>query len=322
MTLPRRARWLILAATMTLFADAVAAAVPSADPGGEIVALWPAGSPGGQRVTAQEAVLERVTEGPIRDRYVEHITRPTLTLFHPKGEANGTTLLIVPGGGYVRVVIDKEGFETAEWFAARGFECAVLRYRMPADGWAAGADAPVHDVMRALRLLTRRNRSTNSAHPWLGIMGFSAGGHVVARAITSNAPDYTRVDSDDDQPVRADFAVLMYPVIATTGPHAHAGSASQLRAAGVPAGELQRYAPNLDVPQTAPPTLLIHAADDTSVPVENSLLMFEALRKQHVRSALHVFESGGHGFGLRSIAGKNVAAWPELVREWALGTRP
>jgi acetyl esterase/lipase len=296
--------------------DALPAGVPTPEPAGETSPLWPGGVPGAEHVTAHETFTERAPGGPLRDRIVEHVTRPTLTWFHPTAAANGVTLLIVPGGAYVRVVIDKEGFETAEWFAARGFECAVLRYRLPADGWAAGADAPVHDVMRAIRLLRTRTRSMKQAR--LGVMGFSAGGHVVARAITANAPDYARVDIDDDQPMHADFAILMYPVIATTGAKAHAGSAAQLRAAGVTDIDLERYSPYLHVPADAPPTLLIHAADDTGVPVENSLLMFDALRKQGVHSALHVFESGGHGFGLRSIAGKDVAAWPELARAWAL----
>jgi acetyl esterase/lipase len=110
----------------------------------------------------------------------------------------------------------------------------------------------------------------------------------------------------------------MYPVIATTSAHAHPGSAKQLLAAGVSAVNLERYSPHLHVGSQTPPTMLVHAADDTSVPVENSLLMYEALRKAHVRSELHVFDSGGHGFGLRNVAGKDVAAWPTLVHNWAI----
>jgi acetyl esterase/lipase len=110
----------------------------------------------------------------------------------------------------------------------------------------------------------------------------------------------------------------MYPVIATTGPAAHAGSADQLRKAGVAEPDLPRYSPHLNVTLQTPPTMLVHAGDDTSVPVENSLLMYQALQKAHVRSELHVFDRGGHGFGLRGVAGKNVAVWPQLVQSWAL----
>ena len=302
--------------TTPVAAAPLAASVPTAEPGGEKILLWPEGAPGAQKVSARETFLERAPNGPLRDRIAEHVTRPNLTLFHPGGAANGVTLLIVPGGSYVRVVIDKEGFESAEWFAAQGFECAVLRYRMPADGWEAGADAPVHDVMRAIRLL-RSQRAARGGR--LGVIGFSAGGHAVARAITNSAAAYARRDAADDLSARPDFAVLMYPVIATTGAPAHAGSVAQILATGVPAADLDRFSPDLKVSTNTPPTLLIHAADDNGVPVENSLRMFAALREHGVRSALHVFESGGHGFGMRGVAGKDSSAWPGLVSDWALG---
>jgi acetyl esterase/lipase len=252
----------------------------------------------------------------MRDRFAQHVTRPSLTLFRPKVAYNGITLLIVPGGGYVRVVIDKEGVEAADWFTERGFAAAVLRYRLPADGWANGAGAPVHDAMRAMRLL-RAHPLEGSTSPRIGIIGFSAGGHLSARLITEPNLTYARRDNADDLAARPDFAVLMYPVIATTGPHAHAGSAQQLVSAGVQASGLDRFSPHLNVGSQTPPTMLVHAADDATVPVENSLFMYDALRKARVRSELHVFDSGGHGFGLRSVAGKDVAAWPTLVQNWA-----
>ncbi len=295
---------------------ASAAAVPTAEPGGETVLLWPQGVPGAEHVTAKEALIERSPDGPLRDRFAEHVTQPLMTLFHAKGKPNGITLLIVPGGGYVRVVIDKEGFEAADWFTQHGFECAVLRYRMPADGWAAGADAPVDDGLRALRLLHARSGGTKAR---VGVIGFSAGGHLVARLVTEPALAYPRQDAADDLAVRPDFAVLMYPVITMTGASTHAGSAQQLLAAGVAADKLQRYSPNLNVSADTPPTMLVHAADDASVPVENSLLMFGALRAAGVRTELHVFDRGGHGFGMRGAIGIDAAAWPQLVENWALG---
>ena len=314
-------RQLILAGTMAAATQSSASASVQAPAAGS-VDLWPAGAPGGEHVTVKEEVVERLPDGPMRDRFAQHVTRPDVTLFKPRGAWNGVTLLIVPGGGYVRVVIDKEGIECAEWFTERGFAAAVLRYRMPADGWTAGADAPVHDALRALRILRHRQLPAGTAARRIGIMGFSAGGHLTARLVTEPALAYPRQDDADDVSARPDFAVLMYPVIATTGAAAHAGSADQLRKAGVGEELLPRYSPHLNVDTRTPRTMLVHAGDDGSVPVENSLLMYQALQKARVRSELHVFDSGGHGFGLRGVAGKNVAVWPQLAQNWALSDDP
>jgi acetyl esterase/lipase len=310
---------LIIAMAITAH-DAQSAGVPVAEPGGEILALWPAGVPGADHVRVTQALTERAPDGPLRDRIAEHVTRPLMTLFHAKGKPNGITLLIVPGGGYVRVVMDKEGYETAEWFTQRGFECAVLRYRLPADGWAAGADAPVHDAMRALRLLRQQAAATPGQR--YGVIGFSAGGHLVARLITEPGLAYPHQDAADDRSARPDFAVLMYPVILTEGSAAHAGSVQQLLAAGVAPGRLQLLSPPANVTAQTPPTLLVHAADDASVPVANSLAMYSALHAAGVRSELHVFDRGGHGFGLRGVTGIDAAAWPQLVENWAMSGNP
>ena len=312
-------RPIIIAATMILRTfTAQAEPGPAALPAVTTIKLWPGGTPGAGKVTVKEAVVERLPDGPMRDRFAEHTTNPLITLFPPKGASNGITLLIAPGGGYVRVVIDKEGFEAAEWFTARGFTCAVLRYRMPGDGWAAGADAPVNDGMRAIRILRSRAAASGDAPQRIGVMGFSAGGHLVARLITEPTLSYAHVDAADDLSARPDFAVLMYPVITTTGASAHSGSIKQLLAAGIKESDLARLSPDLNVTASTPPTLLVHAGDDTSVPVENSLLMYAALQKAGVRSELHVFDQGGHGFGLRAVAGKDVEIWPNLVASWAL----
>ena len=317
MKLPASCKHLIVATLMAAsFLDASAAGVPVAEPGGETIMLWPGGVPGADQVQVKETLTERSPDGPLRDRIVEHVTRPQLAMFRAKGNANGITLLIVPGGGYVRVVLDKEGFETAEWFSQHGFDCAVLRYRLPADGWTARADAPVHDAMRALRLLRSQRAAVPNSR--FGVMGFSAGGHLVARLVTEPTLAYPRQDAADELSARPDFAVLMYPVILTEGAAAHGGSVKQLLAAGVTPGQLKRYSPQLNVSAQAPPTMLVHAADDESVPVENSLAMYSALHAAQVRSELHVFDRGGHGFGMRGVKGLDAAAWPQLVENWAI----
>jgi acetyl esterase/lipase len=319
-------RQILLASTMTALAPSgFAARKPEAgEPGDEVIDLWPGViAPGSERVTAKEEVVERLPTGPMRDRFVQHVTRPSMTIFRPRAAFNGITLLIVPGGGYVRVVIDKEGVECADWFTERGFAAAVLRYRLPGDRWAAGADAPVHDAMRALRLLRARAENSRAEASRFGVIGFSAGGHLCARLLTKPGIAYDRVDAADDLSARPDFGVLMYPVITMTGQFAHEGSVNQLLSASSGSGSgspvnPESFSPHFQVAGTTPPTMLVHASDDTSVPVENSLVMYDALRKAKVRSELHVFDSGGHGFGLRGVAGRDVAAWPTLVQNWAI----
>lgn len=307
-------RRLLLAGTL---AAAVPVALPAALPdGGRDVELWPGGTPGGEHVAATESVEDLAPGATPRDRVVWHVTRPLITVFEPHGTPKGITFLVVPGGAYRRVVIDREGFDTAAWLVGQGFGAAVLRYRLPGDRWASGPDAPVHDGMRALRWL-RRNASAGTK---LGIIGFSAGGHLAARLVTEPALAYAKRDELDDLPALPDVAVLMYPVIFTTGDVAHAGSAQQLILSGVAPTDmsLARYEPVAHVSKMTPPTMLVHAADDKTVPVENSLRMFAALRAAGVPSELHVFEAGGHGFGLRGVAGRSVASWPVLVQNWAL----
>lgn len=311
-------RTLLLGGAAAALVSGAHAEQESAEPPGDHVELWPSGPPGAKHVAVREQIVERLPSGPLRDRYVRHVTRPKFTWFAPTVAWNGVTLLIVPGGGYVRVVLDKEGYETAEWFAARGFAAAVLRYRQPADGWDSGPDAPVQDAMRALRILRQRNATSGNEARRIGIIGFSAGGHVSARLITEPGLAYPPQDGADSLSARPDFAVLVYPVIEMEGPAAHGGSVSQLRAAGATAEGLDRYAPHLHVTARTPRTLLIHASDDEAVPVANSLSMYRALLSARVPAQLHVFDAGGHGFGLRGVVGKNASMWPLLVQSWAL----
>ena len=282
---------------------------------GESVELWPGGVPDAEQVTVRERITERAPEGSaLRDRIAEHVRRPVLTLLPARrGEQpSGISVLIIPGGGYVRVAIDKEGLETATLLADQGINCGVLRYRLPGDGWANGADAPVIDALRALRMLR-----ASFGSPKTGVIGFSAGGHVAARLITEfTRLSYPARDAADALSSRADFAALIYPVIAMSGEFSHRGSQDQLLAGGVPREQLARYTPANHVRPDTPPTLMVHAVDDTVVPLENSQMMFDALRKNKVSSELHLFAHGGHGFGLRG-AGGTLSGWPALVQSWA-----
>ncbi|ALL12913.1 alpha/beta hydrolase [Caulobacter henricii] len=293
-----------------------AEAVPMADPA-ETIELWPAGPPGAEAVTAVETVLERGDPKGLRDRALTHIRKPALAVFRPK-TPNGAAVMLIPGGGYERVVMDKEGYETARWLADRGYTCFVLFYRLPGDGWSAGPDVPLQDAQRGLRLVRSRAAALGFSANRIAIMGFSAGGHVAASLTTRfSARVYDRIDAVDDLSARPDLSALIYPVITMAAPSVHAGSRKQLLGANPTPEQIQLYSPDRQVGADAPPVFLLHAVDDKSVPVENTLLMFASLKARSIPTEMHVFNEGGHGFGLRFIAGKPVAAWPDLFTGFA-----
>jgi acetyl esterase/lipase len=298
-------------------ADTPAAqATPASDPT-EVLSIWPGRPPGNDFVAVHEEVIERPNAAGLRDRIVRSVSEPRITVFRPRGKPRGA-LLLVPGGGYRHVVVDKEGFETARWLAERDIAVFVLFYRLPSDGWAAGPDAPLQDAQRAMRVL-RANASTWAIDPErLGVIGFSAGGHLAARlACCHSANLYAVVDSADQLSARPAITGLIYPVITMDAAFAHAGSREQLLGFEPSARQVLEYSADTTAAAGAPPTFILHAGDDASVPVENALRMDRALRSAGVPVDLHVFSSGGHGFGLRAIAGKPVSIWPQLFRDWA-----
>ena len=295
---------------------ATAETLPMADPT-EIIELWPAGPPGSERVTAVEAIIERGDPKGLRDRALTHTRKPILVVFRPKAP-NGAAILLMPGGGYERVVLDKEGFETARWLAERGYTCFVLFYRLPGDGWRGGPDAPLQDAQRGLRLVRSRAAALGFSPDRVAIMGFSAGGHLAASLTTRFAARvYDAVDAADDLSARPDLSALIYPVISMDPAVMHAGSRRQLLGASPTPDQIRLSSPDQQVEAGLPPVFLLHAADDKSVPVENSLRMFSALKARAVPTEMHIFEEGGHGFGLRFVAGKPVAAWPGLFETFA-----
>jgi acetyl esterase/lipase len=283
----------------------------------EILPLWPGDPPGSQGVTAVETVLDRTVAGAPRDRAVTHTRKPTLTVFRP-AKPNGAAVILMPGGGYERVVTDKEGFETSLWLADKGYTCFVLLYRLPGDHWGAGPDAPLQDAQRAVRLVRSRAAAMKFDPARIAIMGFSAGGHLAASLTTRfDAKVYDRVDAADDLSARPNLSGLIYPVISMADGPVHAGSRKQLLGPSPSPEQIALYSPDQGVTGHEPPVFLLHAADDPAVPVVNSLMMFTALQAKKIPTELHVFEEGGHGFGLRSIANRPVAAWPTLFETFA-----
>jgi acetyl esterase/lipase len=282
----------------------------------ETIDLWPNGAPGAPPKLPVEAVRERSNDPSFNDRYVFGISRPRMAVFRP-ARPSGAAVLITPGGGYNWVVIDKEGYEMARWLAARGVTAFVLFYRLPHEGWSSGPDTPLADAQRAMRLIRHRAPSFGIDPKRVCAMGFSAGGHLCADLLTRfDARVYAPLDRADRLSARPDAAAPIYPVISMSMPTAHAGSRKNLVGEDASADRERAYSPHLNVPSNAPPTFLVHAEDDRSVVVENSLLLRTALVSAKVPVETHLFPDGGHGFGLRLARGKSVESWQELFFSW------
>ncbi|MDE2181626.1 MAG: alpha/beta hydrolase [Alphaproteobacteria bacterium] len=282
----------------------------------EIVPLWP-GTPPGGGVHLNAKITERSNDtDAYHDRFVTDIDTPLLTVFRPT-RPDGSALVLAPGGGYVRIVIDKEGIEAARRLNASGVTVFMLRYRLPAEGWTGGHDVPLQDAQRAVRLVRAGAEKYGIDPHRLGVMGFSAGGHVAASLATRPRDAvYQQVDDVDLEDARPDFAALMYPVI-TMGEGAHPGSRDHLLGSNPTAEEIAKYSCERHATQDTPPTWLCLADDDDTVPpVENGMAMFAALRAANVPAEMHVFQQGGHGFGIRLASGKPASAWPGLFLHW------
>ncbi|WP_010184081.1 alpha/beta hydrolase [Sphingomonas sp. PAMC 26605] len=295
-------------------AGAAVAGLPEPE---ETIDLWPHGAPGAPARALVETVEERSTDPVLADRAMTGISRPRLVVFRPR-IANGSAVLVAPGGGYARVVIDKEGYELGRWLAARGFTVFVLFYRLPGEGWAAGPDVALADAQRAMRVIRSRARDYGVYPERVAAMGFSAGGHVCGDLATRfDARVYSPVDAADRLAARPDVAALIYAVQAMTPELAHPGSRDLL--IGRAASETLALAHSTAHAVTArtPPCFLAHAEDDTTVKVENTLEFRAACKVARIAVETHLFTAGGHGFGLRRAMGKPAEAWPELFLAWA-----
>jgi acetyl esterase/lipase len=283
----------------------------------ETIDLWPNGAPGAPATLPTETVRERSTDRAYNDRTVHGITRPRMAVFRP-ARPNGAAVLITPGGGYNWVVVDKEGYEMARLLAGQGVTAFVLFYRLPHEGWAAGPNVALSDAQRAVRLIRHRAARYGIDPARVCAMGFSAGGHLCADLLTRfDAPVYAPVDRADRLSARPDAAAPIYPVVSMTLPIAHAGSRRNLIGENAPPARERAHAPHENGRPDAPPTFLLHAEDDSSVVVENSLLLRAALRARGVEVETHIYPDGGHGFGLRLARGKSVENWPALFTAWA-----
>ena len=279
--------------------------------------LWPNGAPGGDGVTLHEHFVERKNAFGLPDRAAHDVTRPTLMVFRAR-EPDGSAILIIPGGGYKWVVVEKEGYEGARLFSHQGACVYVLKHRLPHQGWAAGPDTPLQDAQRAMRVIRARAAEDGVDPERIAVMGFSAGGHVAGSLNARFDTDvYAPVDDADVLSARPNLTALIYPVATLRKPFTHQSTSENMIGAEPSAALLNKYSLETSVKPGMPPTFLMHAADDDAVPVENSLQLFAALKAQSIPAAMHIFEQGGHGFGLRGIDNTPLRTWPELF--WRFG---
>jgi acetyl esterase/lipase len=296
---------------------AIAPALAGAQTVDEIITLWPGGAPGMPAKPPVQRIDERSKDPAHFDRAVYGTVKPWLEVFRP-AQPNGAAVLVIPGGGYEWIGVDKEGHEIARWLAGHGFTAFVLFYRLPGDGWAAGPDVALSDAQRAMRLIRSRAGGYGVDPAKIAVMGFSAGGHLAADLLTRfTANTYVPVDAADALSARPCAAAPIYPVVSMSLPVAHPGSRKLLIGESANPALEATHSPDRNVPADAPPCFIVHAEDDGLVPVENSLLLRAALRAKGVKVETHLFAEGGHGFGLDRRAGEPVLAWPGLFLSWA-----
>jgi acetyl esterase/lipase len=271
---------------------------------GSVIKLWPADAPGEKGGLPEEADTTKPTDNKVAGKPVMRIgnvSQPTITMYPaPKDIATGAAVLVCPGGGYNILAWDLEGTEVCEWLNSIGVTGVLLKYRVPKRPDTSRELPPLQDAQRAMGIIRSKAADWGIDPSKVGVLGFSAGGNLAAHLCnTYEQRKYDRIDLADDQNCRPDFSVLIYG--------AYFNSKEQ---------PLQLTV-DMKVNAKTPPAFLVHAQDD-KVPAENSIAYFLALKNAGVKGELHVYPSGGHGYGLRPT-NEPVTGWPKLAEAWLRG---
>lgn len=274
-------------------------------PGLTQVPIWPNGAPdmaGDQ--PAERSTIKTSPDGR-EDVTIFDVTAPTMTIFPPNGRNTGAAMIVFPGGGFQILAMAIEGTEICDWITARGMTCVLLKYRVPGSNHYWNKDCKCHmtppvpralqDAQRTIRLVRSRAKALGVMPDRIGVIGFSAGGYMVAQASNILEPAYKPIDAVDKVSSRPDFAIAAYP-----GHLCRAGT---------------KLDPSIHVTKQTPPTFLLQAWDDPVDEICNSTLYARALDDAGVPTEVHLFGKGGHAFGLRA-KGRAVAVWPALVETW------
>ena len=264
------------------------------------ILLWPNGAPdepgniGPEKNTTEPDDRKVVGREVIR---LTNVTEPTITVYRPAPEvATGAAVMVCPGGGYHVLAYDLEGTEVCEWFNSLGITAILLKYRVPVREGLPHYAPPLQDAQRAIGLVRAHAEEWQINPERIGVLGFSAGGHLSAALSTNyEKRTYDPIDSADQLSSRPDFAMLIYPAYLVEK-------------------ESHQLVPELPVSESTPPTLLIQTEDD-NIPVANSLFYYLALKNANVPAEMHLYATGGHGYGLRKVK-SNVHTWPKRAEEW------
>lgn len=278
-----------------------------------IIPLWPKDQIP-NRVASDEKEIH-VKEGILR---ISKVQEPHIEVYLPaKQNATGQAMLIFPGGGYQILAYDWEGTDIAKFLNGKGIAGIVVKYRLPtSESLKEKYNVPLIDAQRAMRLVRYKAEEFNIHPDQIGIMGFSAGGHLASTLGTHyNEKVYKPIDEADKESARPDFMNLVYPVVTFSQTKKHVGSQKALLEGFETEERIEYFSNEKQVTSDTPPTLLIHATDDKAVPVENSLLFYQALKDNDVSATMHIYPIGGHGF---SLARENVhlRGWTERLFEW------
>ncbi len=245
---------------------------------------------------------------------VSKITRPTLTIYLPlKEKAGGTAVIICPGGGYWVNAISHEGMDVAKQFVEMGVTAFVVKYRIPNDATMIRKEiGPLQDAQQAIKIVRQRASEWNINPNRIGIMGFSAGGHLASTAGTHFKEAF--IDNPEKISLRPDFMILIYPVISFNDSIGHIGSRNQLIGEHPSKDRVHYFSNELQITKETPPAFLIHASDDEEVKPENSLVFYEGLIKKKVPAEIHIYQRGGHGFGLNNETTSD--SWFDRCKNW------
>lgn len=282
-------------------------------PARERYPLWPGGRIPGARATPP--AYDPTMNGPAGERqlWVRGVAVPEIHVYRP-ALPDGSALLSIPGGGYGFLSVQNEGMDVAQRFNASRTTVFVLAYRLPGEGWASRHLVPLQDAQRAMRLIRARAAEFRIDPKRLGVLGFSAGGHLAADlAVAHDERVYAPVDAADGHSARPAFAGLVYPVTTLQGFR----TADGLFGKDADPALVRARSPVLHVGPDMPPTFLVHAVDDPLVPLEHTTAMIEACRKAKVPVEAHILSEGGHGFGVIRMAKEtSTALWPDTFDRW------